>query len=140
MASLINIEKPNFFWGPSYYSSKVKFYKDSSEYLVSSAPIVDLKPINSQGFLFKTNLHISPAIGGEQSNSGLVSEKGDKASTLKTAFGLGVGYFPTEKFGMGGGECYGLLVKQMRPIQNQCRIQMNFQQVLMWIIALLKKT
>ena len=106
MATMIDIVKPHFMFGPCY-QTKILFYKDSSKYTISEKPILSNQGQSLNGISLGAFFMGSQVISGLQSETGLVSEKGDEASTSKIEFGINPMYYLNNYLAIGPEFWYG---------------------------------
>jgi hypothetical protein len=97
-ASLVNIQRPGFFNG-SCYRADIEFYSTAQGVRISDEPIMVYDSVPSTGFQVTARVDVGGVLGGPQKRSGLVSEKGDAASTSKVGFSFGVRYYPLSFLG-----------------------------------------
>jgi hypothetical protein len=92
LVSLVNIQRSSFLYGPCY-RAHVEFYPTSQGAQISEKPIIHYDTVPPTGIEIAAHMNMGGVMGGPQENSGLISEKGKKASTTKIGFHLGLGYY-----------------------------------------------
>ncbi len=90
--SLVNIRKPGIWNGPCYQAD-LEFYATAKDAYASETEVLHYDSISVLGLQIYGRLNGGQVMRGPQAHNGLISDKGDTATTSKTAFYLGARYF-----------------------------------------------